>query len=56
MRQYEVGEQFVDDVVELGGFPTLDAAWRDPENLPTLAELDDARAWLDRVERSRVAG
>ena len=28
----------------------LDVVWRDPENLPTLGELDDARAWIDRVD------
>jgi coenzyme F420 biosynthesis associated uncharacterized protein len=56
MKQYEVGERFINDVVEIGGFSTLDVVWRDPENLPTLAELDDARAWIDRVERSRIAG
>ena len=39
----------------IGGFPTFDVVWRSPENLPTLAELDDAPAWLDRVARTRVA-
>jgi coenzyme F420 biosynthesis associated uncharacterized protein len=56
MKQYEVGERFINDVVEIGGFSTLDVVWRGPENLPTLCELEDARAWIVRVERSRVAG
>jgi coenzyme F420 biosynthesis associated uncharacterized protein len=56
MRQYEVGERFIKDVVERAGFAALDSAWQQPENLPTLEELDDAAAWLNRVERSPVAG
>jgi coenzyme F420 biosynthesis associated uncharacterized protein len=50
LRQYDVGERFVRAVVEEAGFGALDAAWRSPECLPTLAELRDARHWLDRVD------
>jgi coenzyme F420 biosynthesis associated uncharacterized protein len=56
MKQYEVGERFINNVVSIGGFSALDRAWRSPESLPTLAELDDARAWLRRVERTPLAG
>jgi len=49
LRQYEVGERFVDAVAETAGLAALDAAWAAPENLPTLAELEDAPAWLARV-------
>ncbi|MBM3674236.1 MAG: hypothetical protein FJW88_04655 [Actinobacteria bacterium] len=55
MRQYEVGEAFVDAVDRLAGFGALDAAWRGPEWLPTLGELEDPVAWLVRVD-ARVAG
>ena len=34
MRQYEVGEQFVRGVVDLGGPRAIDHAWVAPENLP----------------------
>ena len=50
MRQYEVGERFCLDVIDLGGRRAVDAAWHRPENLPTLAELTEPAAWLARVE------
>jgi len=59
MRQYEVGERFVRGVERIAGIAALDAAWRDPESLPTVAELDDPSAWLTRVaatSRGAVAG
>ena len=49
MRQYEVGESFVAAIEREAGERALDAAWRRPENLPTLAELDTPSAWLARV-------
>jgi coenzyme F420 biosynthesis associated uncharacterized protein len=49
MRQYEIGRRFVDAVVERGGMTALNRAWAGPENLPTLAELEDAGAWLRRT-------
>jgi coenzyme F420 biosynthesis associated uncharacterized protein len=55
LRQYEVGERFIEAVVELADFAALDAAWTGPEALPTLAELADARAWLRRVDAGRPA-
>ena len=39
MRQYEVGEAFVAAVEREAGPRAIDAAWRGPEYLPTLAEL-----------------
>ena len=49
LRQYEVGERFVDAVEREAGFAALDRAWTAPQALPTLAELRDAPAWLARV-------
>ncbi|MEX0665065.1 MAG: zinc-dependent metalloprotease [Acidimicrobiia bacterium] len=49
MRQYEVGEAFVEAVELEGGPRALDAAWRGPECLPTLDELTTPSAWLTRV-------
>jgi uncharacterized protein (DUF2342 family) len=49
MRQYEVGEAFVQGVTDLAGFRALDAAWRAPEHLPTLDELQAPERWLQRV-------
>ncbi len=49
MRQYEVGEAFVDAVEREGGPRTIDHAWRGPEFLPTIDELKTPTAWLARV-------
>jgi uncharacterized protein (DUF2342 family) len=51
MRQYEVGEKFVRGVFAAAGPRALDAAWEAPENLPTLAEIDDPASWLARLGR-----
>jgi coenzyme F420 biosynthesis associated uncharacterized protein len=58
MRQYEVGEKFVRGVVSAGGPRAIDAAWDAPENLPTLAEIEDPASWLARVRagQARAAG
>ncbi len=49
LRQYEVGEAFVDAVTARAGFRALDAAWSGPDALPTLAELTAPDEWLARV-------
>jgi coenzyme F420 biosynthesis associated uncharacterized protein len=49
IRQYEVGEAFVEAVEREGGPRALDAAWRAPDCLPTLDELSTPSAWLARV-------
>ena len=54
MRQYEVGERFVRGVYEIGGRPAFDAVWRAPQNLPTVAELNEPARWLTRVDAARV--
>ena len=54
MRQYEVGERFVRGVYEIGGRPAFDAVWHAPQNLPTVAELNEPARWLTRVDAARV--
>ena len=49
LRQYEVGEAFVAEVVRVGGPHAIDAAWRGPESLPTMDELAHPTEWLARV-------
>jgi putative hydrolase len=51
LRQYEQGKAFCDGVVARGGIAALNRVWRAPEALPTLRELDDPAAWLERTER-----
>ena len=50
MRQYEVGETFIAEVERVAGPRGIDAAWRGPEFLPTVAELAQPRDWLARVD------
>jgi coenzyme F420 biosynthesis associated uncharacterized protein len=49
MRQYEIGEAFVEAVEREGGPRAIDHAWRGPECLPTNDELTKPTAWLARV-------
>ena len=50
LRQFALGKTFCDGVTELGGAEALRLVWRSPEGLPTLAELDRPRSWLERVK------
>jgi coenzyme F420 biosynthesis associated uncharacterized protein len=50
MRQYEVGESFVEAVEREAGLQAIDAAWRGPESLPTMDELTRPIDWLQRVQ------
>jgi len=49
MKQYEMGERFIESVERVAGFEALDAAWAGPEHLPTLDEIRDPERWLARV-------
>lgn len=49
MRQYEIGEEFITHLEQTVGIEALDAAWRGPDCLPTMAELEAPERWLERV-------
>jgi coenzyme F420 biosynthesis associated uncharacterized protein len=49
LRQYELGKRWCDAVAAEAGIDGLDHVWESPEALPSLAELDDAKAWITRV-------
>jgi coenzyme F420 biosynthesis associated uncharacterized protein len=49
LRQYESGRRFCDAVVAAGGPQALARAWSGPETLPTTAELENPKLWLERV-------
>ncbi len=55
MRQYETGRRFCDEVVALGGPQTLALAWTGPEALPSTAELEQPKQWVERVQAG-IAG
>ena len=54
MRQYEVGERFVAEIERCAGVRAIDAVWSGPETLPTMDELEQPLAWLDRINAAKV--
>lgn len=49
LKQYEQGERFIEAVEEVGGPDVIDRAWEDPTHLPTMSEIREPQAWLDRL-------
>ncbi len=49
MRQYSDGAKFVRAVVEVAGMEGFNRVWEAAENLPTEAEIHDAKIWVDRM-------
>jgi coenzyme F420 biosynthesis associated uncharacterized protein len=49
LRQYELGASFIRGVESKASWDALAMAWESPESLPTLAEIEDPGAWLDRM-------
>ncbi|MBU1226660.1 MAG: zinc-dependent metalloprotease [Actinobacteria bacterium] len=49
MKQYELGERFIEGVERHAGFSALDRVWEGPEHLPTLEEISAPQRWLERV-------
>ncbi|MGQ0629750.1 MAG: zinc-dependent metalloprotease [Sporichthyaceae bacterium] len=54
MRQYRDGEIFVRGVVERVGMTGFNRVWESPATLPTLAELHDPDAWVERLHGQRA--
>ncbi|MFD0773991.1 zinc-dependent metalloprotease [Streptomonospora algeriensis] len=51
MKQYEEGAAFVRKVVSQVGMAEFNRVWESPETLPTLQEIRNPDAWIDRVVR-----
>ncbi|MFB9803636.1 zinc-dependent metalloprotease [Streptomonospora salina] len=51
MKQYEEGAAFVRTVVTRVGMAEFNRVWESPETLPTLKEIRNPDAWIDRVVR-----
>jgi coenzyme F420 biosynthesis associated uncharacterized protein len=49
MKQYEQGSVFVSTVVAEAGMAGFNKVWTSPETLPTRAEIENPREWLERV-------
>jgi coenzyme F420 biosynthesis associated uncharacterized protein len=51
MEQYRLGESFINSVVAERGIAVANRIWEGPDMLPTLEELRNPSAWIERVER-----
>ncbi|UWG48466.1 Peptidase MA (zincin) superfamily, DUF2342 family [Halanaeroarchaeum sp. HSR-CO] len=49
-QQYERGRAFFDTVAGARGIDGVGVVWDRPENLPTEAELEQPKRWLDRMD------
>jgi uncharacterized protein (DUF2342 family) len=49
LRQYEDGKRFCDAVATAAGTAALHSVFDGPEQLPTVAELQDPDAWMRRT-------
>jgi coenzyme F420 biosynthesis associated uncharacterized protein len=52
VRQYDLGERFVSEVVELAGMEGFNRVWEGPPALPTLDEIARPADWVARVAAS----
>ena len=50
MEQYRLGESFFNAVVARRGVSLANRVWEGPSMLPTLEELRNPNAWIDRAE------
>jgi coenzyme F420 biosynthesis associated uncharacterized protein len=49
LRQYELGQNFCNEVVKRAGMAALSHLWEEPDNLPSLEELRAPESWLKRI-------
>jgi len=56
LQQYELGKRFCDGVTGAAGIEGMNRVWAAPEALPTIAELEAPRRWLERTRpRTKAA-
>ncbi len=49
IQQYKLGYQFVSDLVSHGGMDLARQIWVKPDNLPSLTEIRNPHAWIERL-------
>ena len=50
MEQYQLGEEFIDAIVAARSHAVARRIWDGPEFLPSMAEIRNPSAWLDRID------
>ena len=50
LRQYELGERFIEAVEAAGGPELLARVWEGPDRLPTIEEVRDPASWIGRMQ------
>jgi len=53
IRQYDVGERFVTEIVDRAGMEGFNRVWQDEQNLPSMSEVLRPDDWLSRVGPAR---
>ena len=51
MKQYELGERFIEAVEREGGRELFDRIWEGPQQLPDLGEIREPARWIERVRQ-----
>ncbi|MEZ4523382.1 MAG: zinc-dependent metalloprotease [Thermomicrobiales bacterium] len=54
LEQYRLGEAFIDAVVEARDHGFARRVWDRRENMPTLDELNNPQAWIERIDASHT--
>lgn len=49
VKQYELGQRFVERVVDAAGMDRFSRVWTSPQHLPTVEEIARPEAWVARV-------
>ena len=49
LAQYQAGEEFIAAIESERGNRAVDVIWRDPDHLPSMVEIRDPSAWMQRV-------
>jgi coenzyme F420 biosynthesis associated uncharacterized protein len=49
LAQYQAGEDFIAAIESQRGPRAVDVIWRDPDHLPSMVEIRDPSAWMQRV-------
>ena len=50
MEQYKLGESFINAIVRERGIEVANRIWEGPDMIPTLEELRNPHAWLERID------